>query len=346
MDKKILSTAIAGVLAGSMAFAANADVTLYGKVNVSIDSVDCDTGWTSCARGGLTTTKGDDVVMNSRSGFGAIGVKGSEDLGNGLQAIFQLEYGTNPAEAGTFSGRDQWLGMKGGFGMIRAGSMSTNYKESGSKLDPFWRTSLDSRDAMRASQLHSGNGQNGQGRATNTLRFDSADFNGAKIVANYSFDNGSNAVVEDNDAYGIGLHYANGPILATVDYITNDNGGDDDAWKIGGKYNFGDFAAFGSYERGGLLFADLNAGSAGNGADGATVWQLGGSFTMGNAMLFAAYGQGDRDLGAANDEHESWTIAGNYSFSKRTSMYAGFEQVDRDTWGERDLFTVGMVHNF
>ena len=50
MDKKILSAAIAGALAGSMAFAANADVTLYGQVDVSIDSVDADNGYSDDRR--------------------------------------------------------------------------------------------------------------------------------------------------------------------------------------------------------------------------------------------------------------------------------------------------------
>ena len=330
MTKKLLSFAVAGILAGGMSAVSASNVTVYGKVLMSIDNLD--TGTNS------------DTTMESRNDFGAIGVKGSEDLGNGLTAMFQLEYGTNPSEAGTFGGRDQWVGLKGDFGTVRFGSISTNYKESGSALDPFWRTSLDSRDAVRLSQLHSGNGDNGQGRATNTVRYDSPSFNGAKVVANYTLDNGSG--VEDNDAFGFGVHYNAGPIFASVDYITNDNGGKDDAWKLGGKYTLGDAAFYGSYERGGLLFADLNAGTAGLGDGSANLSHLAASSSLGGTMAYVAYGRGDRKLGAGDDEHRSWTLAVNHSFSKRTSVYGGFERLDRDVRGKRDLTTVGVVHNF
>jgi predicted porin len=270
MNKKILPFAVAGILAGAMGAAQAGGVTLYGKVLVSFDALDCDVGMFTgggCNRGGTATTNGDDFLMNSRPGFGAVGVKGSEDLGNGLTAMFQLEYGTDPSEAAGFTGRDQWLGMKGGFGALRFGAMSTNYKMSGAKLDPMWRTSLDSRDAVRLSGLHAGAGENGQGRATNTVRYDSPSFSGAKVVANYTLDSGA----DGNDGYGIGLHYSAGAIFASVDYITNDNGGDDDAWKLGGKYTMGDAAFYGHYERGALLFQSsnqLDAGAAGDdGAD-------------------------------------------------------------------------------
>ena len=356
MTKKLLPFAVAAALAGGMGVAQASNVTVYGKVLMSIVNLDCGTlaANETCSRGGdVANMNSSDTVMNSRSGFGAIGVRGSEDLGNGLTAMFQLEYGTNPSEAGTFGGRDQWVGLRGDFGTVRFGSISTNYKQSGSALDPFWRTSLDSRDAGRMSQLHSGNGDNGQGRATNTVRYDSPSFNGAKIVANYTLDNGSG--VEDNDAFGIGLHYSEGPIFASVDYITNDNGGDDDAWKLGGKYTMDDFAFYGSYERGGLLFASLNGVDTNNdgvldaihtGNSSARLWHLGASFSMGDTMFYGAYGKGDRKTGAASDQHDSWTIAVNHSFSKRTSVYAGYEEMDRDTMDTRELFTVGMVHNF
>ena len=364
MNNNLLPFAVAGILAGAMGTAQAGGVTLYGKVLVSFDALDCDAGMMTgggCNRAGTVTQNGSDFLMHSRPGFGAIGVKGSEDLGNGLTALFQLEYGIDPSEAGTFTGRDQWAGLRGGFGTLRFGSISTNYKQSGAALDPFWRTSLDSRDAGRLSQLHAGNGQNGQGRATNTVRYDSPSFSGAKLVANYTLDNGSG--VEDNNAYGFGMHYSAGPIFAAIDYITNDNGGKDDAWKLGGKYTLGDAAFYGSYERGGLLFANLghlNLTQAAfeaeyapgaiardvNGDGSAKMWHLGASYSLGGTMAYFAYGRGDRNLGAADDEHRSWTLAVNHSFTKRTSVYGGFERLDRDIRGKRDLTTFGMVHNF
>jgi predicted porin len=323
MNKKLISFAVATVLAGGVSAVSASNVTVYGKVLMSIDNYD--------------DGSNSNTTMESRSGFGAIGVKGSEDLGNGLSAIFQLEYGTDPSEAAGLAGRDQWVGLKGDFGTVRFGSISTNYKQSGAPLDPFWRTSLDSRDVgLLSSTLHAGTGEQGQGRATNTVRYDSPSFSGAKVVANYTLDSG----VDDEDGYGIGLHYSAGAIFGAVDYINNGVTGEDDAWKIGGKYTMDAFALYGHYERGGLV-----AARNGTGQSGANLWHLGASFTMGSTMFYGAYGQGDDKTGA-NSEYDTWTLAVNHSMSKRTSVYGGYAQLDPDGANKEDLFTVGMVHNF
>ena len=340
MDKKILSTAIAGVLAGSMAFAANADVTLYGQLDVSVDAVDVD---------GL----GDDINMNSN--FSAIGVKGSEDLGNGLKAIFMAEFQTDLTEGGGgggLTGRDRWVGLDGGFGKVRFGAMSTTYKATGAMIDPLWRTAFDTRNVGLISGLHGGNGDDGQGRTSNAIAYDSPSFAGFNVAATYSFDDdgGFGSATPDDDAYSLGARYKNGPILAFLDYVTNDKGGSDDAWKAGGKFTFGDFAVFGQYEFDGGLISSVNAGALGTAqttTEDADVWTLGGSFTMGNVLLTASYAQGDDDNDATqNTEYDAWRIAGAYNFSKRTMMYAGFDQVDADAGGEADHFAVGMRHKF
>ena len=343
MDKKILSTAIAGVLAGSMAFAANADVTLYGQLDVSIDALDVDNAGPG--------VKGDDVNMESN--YSAIGVKGSEDLGNGLKAIFMAEFQTDLTEGGGgggLSGRDRWIGLDGGFGKVRFGAMSTAYKASGAMIDPLWRTAFDTRDAGLISGLHGGNGDNGEGRASNAIAYDSPSFAGFSAAATYSFDDdcgvGTVAPCQDDDTYSVGGRYNNGPILVFADYLTSDTGGSDDAWKLGGKFSMGAFAVFGQYEFDGGLISS-GPGVAGNTTEDADVWTLGGSFTMGNAMLTASYGQGDDDNDATvNTEYDAWRIAGAYNFSKRTMAYAGFNQIDVDAGGETDHFAVGMRHKF
>lgn len=341
MDKKILSTAIAGVLAGSMAFAANADVTLYGQIDVSVDSIDVDGGR-------------DDINMNSNTS--ALGVKGSEDLGNGLKAIFQMEFqtdvsGTTSAQ-GLNGGRDQWIGLQGDFGKVRLGTISTSYKSHGAMVDPIYRTSMQGRDWGLQSGLHSGSGENGAGRMTNHLRFDTADYNGFSATADYQFDETESATNRDDNTYGVGAQYKNGPALVYVDYITSDHGGSDDATQIGGSYSFGDIGLFGQYEMdGGLISGNQSEviPVVNNTEEDADIWFLGANYTMGNAMLYAAYGQGDDSNDPTTDTgYSSWTLAGTYNFSKRTMTYAGFQQVSNDCTGcgETDHFAVGMRHKF
>ena len=322
MDKKILSTAIAGVLAGSMAFAANADVTLYGNVNISIDSWDID---------GV----GDDVNMENNTS--AVGVKGSEDLGNGLKAIFQVEFGFDPDEGSGTTARDQWVGLEGGFGKVRFGTLSTSYKSHGAMIDPIYRTSLQNRDSgLQSDGLHNGRGET-RGRMNNHVRYDSPDFNGLGFTADYSFDQ----TADENDSYGIGAHYKNGGILVFADYITSDAGTDtDDAWKLGGSFKFSDmFGVYGQYEEGGLL-------QPGTATEDASQWMIAGSATMGNALIYLGYGQAEELVGAAY-EHDAITLAVDYSLSKRTDVYGGWANIDEDSTGtEADLISVGLRHRF
>ncbi|HGG9600268.1 TPA: trimeric porin PorB [Neisseria meningitidis] len=69
--------------------------------------------------------------------FGSkIGFKGQEDLGNGMKAIWQLEQ--KASIAGTNSGwgnRQSFIGLKGGFGTVRAGNLNTVLKDSGDNVN-------------------------------------------------------------------------------------------------------------------------------------------------------------------------------------------------------------------
>jgi predicted porin len=358
MIKKILPTMIGVALAGGMTAAA-ADVSVFGHIDTSIDMVD-----NNLPSGSIPD--GEDTNLNCTTC--SIGFKGSEDLGNGLKAIFSIDFQYDTTERnsvssttittsngtttftttvsqgnGAITDRDQWLGLSGGFGKVRVGTISTGYKSHGAMIDPLYRTSLQGRDRGLQSSFHRGAGEEGQGRATNTIRFDSANYSGLQVVAHYTIDN-SESDGEDDNPYGIGASYENGGILAFADYITTDGsiatGNDIDAWKLGGKFTMGDFAVMGQYED-----------STRNSAD-STQWHLGGTFTMGSNMLYAAYGntQNDNPAGIEVDDIDAWTIAGVHSMSKNTSVYLGYNnQDDGNALGskiDRDQFSLGMKHKF
>jgi len=110
MNKKLIVTAMGLALAAAMG-AANADVKLYGQVDLSVNYDD------------PAANAGGDDDINMTSNQSAIGVKGSEDLGNGMSAFFKIEYQTdvasdridaqgNPTDADGWTGRDQYVGMK------------------------------------------------------------------------------------------------------------------------------------------------------------------------------------------------------------------------------------------
>ncbi len=332
MKAKLLPAMISIVLAGGMG-AAQADVQVMGHIDTAIVSFD----------DGTSGPGSDDVVFNCTTC--SVGFKGSEDLGNGLKAIFKLDWQydiheRNRASDGDNSlfDRDQWLGLKGGFGQVRVGTISTGYKSHGAKLDPLYRTSLQGRDHGLQSSFHTGANEELRGRATNTVRYDSPSFNGLKVVGHYTLDS-DETDGEDEDPFGIGASYKNGGIYVFADYLDNNQGSADpdgelSAWKIGGKYTLNNFAVMGQYEA-------VDDGSSSD----PTLWHIGGSYTMGNNMIYAAFGQADEDSPGV-DELDAWTIAAMHSLSKRTKVYAGFNNEETNNTDDTDTFALGVKHKF
>ena len=325
MIKKKLPTMIGVALAGCMS-AAVADVSVIGHIDTSWDAVDVD-------------GNNDDNYLHCTTC--SIGFKGSEDLGNGLKAIFMIDFqyntternsrGTSGAQDDTLgtepiqdaiTDRDQWLGLAGGFGQVRIGTISTVYKSHGAMIDPLYRTSLQGRDRGLQSGFHSGAGEEIQGRATNTFRYDSPDFNGFKLGAHYTLDN-NEGDGEDDNPYGVGASYSNSDLLVFADYITNDGSAaspfsERDAWKVGGKYDIGLFSFMGQYE-------DYSNSST----DEETAWHVAGGVNGLLGMnIYLGFGMTEDDT--TNNEATSWTLAVSHNMSKRTMVYAGHSQIDCD----------------
>jgi predicted porin len=394
MNRKLLPTMIGAVLAGGMTTAASADVTVFGHLDTSFVNFD-EEFKENGSKPYFDNQDDTNLVCTTCS----IGFKGSEDLGNGLKAIFKLDFQfdtteRNPqkrrvwadtietfgpstdfttkltkrasvVEDGAITDRDQWLGLAGGFGQVRFGTISTGYKSHGAMIDPLYRTSVQARDVGLQSRFHSGAGEDGQGRATNTIRYDSPNWNGLKVVAHYTLDGDQNdgrfsstnlKGEEDDDAYGLGASYQNGGILVFADYITNNGDavdntrGDIEAWKIGGKYTMNNFSVYGQYED-----AETTTGAGiSKSDDEEELWHIGGSYTMGNNAIHVAYGQYENDCGTSCDEeYDVFSIVGTHSLSKRTMAYAGYANNDFEGKdglsredGEIDWLTLGLKHKF
>ena len=382
MIKKLLPAMIGAALIGGMS-AAQADVTVFGHIDTSVRGFDTDKNFVTLGKtpggegsiGGWGVTPDDTDDVNFVCTTCSIGFKGSEDLGNGLKAIFSLDFQfdtINRNSNGSITDRDQWLGLAGNFGSVKVGTISTSYKSHGAMIDPLYRTAAQGRDHNMQSFLHSNAGEDGQGRADNTLRWDSPSWNGLKVTAHYTLDSNENdcsdasAVSgincgEDDDGYGAGVQYSNGGILVFADYVTNDSDpldtsaatgdsgnwyGDMSAWKVGGKYTLNNFAVYAQYED---IDVDLGANQE------VELYHLAGSYTMGNNMLYLGYGNTsvDSDNIGNDPDVDSFTLAATHSMSKRTTLYAAYnmKEQDLDTGTpdddpEEDVWAIGMKHKF
>lgn len=109
-------------------FSLKAEPTVYGKLWISVESQD--------------TSSGSELDMVSNAS--RLGVKGSMDVGDGLEAIYQAEYEVDPVDGTadekngrTFKQRNSFVGIKGSYGTLFLGTHDTALKKSQSKIDLF-----------------------------------------------------------------------------------------------------------------------------------------------------------------------------------------------------------------
>ena len=103
MNRQALSTAAAILAACSASTASAQSVTLYGRLDVAVEAIRFS--------GGAAPSRTLKLLSNDGS---RLGVRGSEDLGDGLRAIFNIEAALSPdtgASGAVFWGRQAWVGL-------------------------------------------------------------------------------------------------------------------------------------------------------------------------------------------------------------------------------------------
>jgi predicted porin len=261
MQKKIIALAIAGLVSG-VAYA-QSNVTIYGVLDV---------GYNYARSSGNSVTDGQKFSgMQDGGDVGRqgsrLGFRGEEALGNGLKAVFTVEFGLNPKEGenlGARNNRQSFVGLAGGFGTVTVGRQYA--PSGGGYLGP---TSANGISGANISNFYVGNFitlQTGNGsRWNNSVAYDSPNWSGFQLRGVYSFGNNvrdsfSDATT-DASRLGLGVRYTNGPLYLTAIYqtqfdndaIRNAAGNEVDdgnkAWAFGGSYDFKVVKVFANYIR-------------------------------------------------------------------------------------------------
>jgi predicted porin len=141
MQKKLIALAVAG-LASTAAFA-QTNVTIYGLVDYGYSYRFDGRGFDSAFPNVNKPHANSSSQLNGGQQSGnRLGFKGTEDLGNGLKAVFLLEQGfmldTGAAQStDSFYNRQAYAGLSGGFGTVVGGRLYTPHYTFVSGLDPF-----------------------------------------------------------------------------------------------------------------------------------------------------------------------------------------------------------------
>ncbi len=377
MNKKLVVLAVAGAIASPLAVQAQtANVTLYGRANIDLEFIKggtCSNGATAggsggaqrfqaCAANGLVTTAapGDQIsdpsVIRVSSNSSRFGMRGTESLGGGLNAIFQLESNVNwdsgNSSSSGIASRETFAGLQGSWGKVTMGKFLMPQDD----LNPifgnaptFTTSILSSADIWAFGNLNKAQG-GFDARTGNNVRYDSPNVAGFTAALQYSTrdssgnttqtpfggDNGDHPS-EMRHAFVIGGNaiYSNGPVqvagsfernqkvrqytsdtFAPLVTVANPFNANDTDWTITGAYDFGTIM-----QGFGLRLAGVYEQTKYDTPTGdlkRDFWGVSATVPAGGGKLYFLYGQAsDGKGGATNGESVGYLVKGADTGSKQ-----------------------------
>lgn len=332
MKKSLIALAVVGAFAAP-AFAATSNVDIGGTVNMSVDYLDADT----------TNAGGNWNVSNNASN---IYFKGTEDLGGGLKALWQVQtYFTAGGTGGTGDSSgganidgvgtgNTYVGLSGGFGTVVLGKHEAPMKLIGRSVDLFGDQIGDNRNFTNKPGVSTSKGFDL--RPNNVIAYMTPTFNGltgALAYATNPLDDVAAADIGDNavDVWSASAKYENGPLMVGLGYEAHNlsegdaTKKDEKAWRLAAGYVFGDAKVVAFYQNA----SDL-AGTSG--AD-STTWGLGAAYKMGAITLKAQYYTADDVDNTTDTGGKMYALGVDYDLSKRTKVQFAYANTENDGAG-------------
>lgn len=339
MKKSLVALALFGAFAATAQ--AQSSVQIYGTIDA-----------------GLGKSTGETTKVTKRDN-NKLGFKGTEDLGNGLKAIFQLEIryesDTGTLESNSrplFQGQSR-VGLQGNFGTVRLGRGLTAFQESSTAFEPWsgmptpagFQTDITVAAYTSDPLSAAGNSRN---------RFSNALFYNSPVVSGFQF----NATVAAKEANGNAVVPATaGNFLVPANAVPASN-----PYSMSATYNYGQFAGMAAYERNGLQaklwsvaasfnpVTELKLMASYQHQDDSNfkiintdtkAWLIGANYDVGAGKIRAGYGQKTPD-GVTKTKQAS--LGYDYNLSKRTYLYADIS--NRKDVVSKTYIGLGVHHNF
>ena len=341
MKKSLIALA---VLATSGAAMAQSSVTLYGIADIWAGNIKASevaanpSGVTKVDSGGVSTSRW--------------GLKGAEDLGGGLKAIFTLEQGFKADDGTATAGfnRQAFVGVEGGFGTLVLGKPWTAMDDVMGASNSGFDSALSATNGVWISnQIYAGN-------PGNTIKYTTPNFGGFSAGFSHSLDESNTAKTDVTD---FSLSYGAGPVGANFAYqVQRDALGTTDDLKIttlNGSYDLGMAKLLASYAQTKIAAAKANEYQLGVDVPVSSALTVSAGYAYskrnaaGVALINANYAVGvSVYYGAKNS---GYSLAASYSLSKRTSVYGGVASAKGENAAgvdvsKRQLYAVGVRHAF
>jgi len=324
---------------------AQSAVTLYGVVDANLEFAN-HVGQVPVAANGFNPGPGNNVFRMDSGGVSGSrwGLRGVEDLGTGLKAIFVLESGFNldsgtSQQSGRLFGRQAFVGLQSTYGQLSLGRQYTSLFEALANFAPAaYATQYEPVVVMAGANF----------REDNTIKY-TGSFGPVTALAHWSFGTGLAlpptvgapiilggggevpGQFRRDTAYGVALVYSTGPIgvvaaydqfnptIAPASQPTNAGSGTFKKATIGASYAIGPAKIMGGYRWG------QNKDQFGSAFLRDDFYWIGGTYQFSPAIGFTLEYNYDNVKNQFGDTHQAnpWQISAisNYSFSKRTDVY-------------------------
>ena len=312
-------------------------------------------------KGGVAQTKYSNGGATDGSGLAVADgssrfiMSGSEDLGGGLRANFQIDNrfrvddnGAAPTSSPLATGVT-FVGLSGNFGNVQLGKLDTHYCQGvdshGARATALTASSCAVLGYVNVAGANTAIGQ--QTRTTNALRYTTPTMSGFNALVTYSTaQGGSEGAVGDagkGRAIGAALNYAAGPIRAGLSAwnsksesrVAGAAQADQSAYSLMGNYDFGKGTVGLSYDR-----STVTAGLV----DGVTAdtkrtsWSVPVTFMLGTGTLLGTYSRAN-DTAVANTGASIWSVGYDYPLSKRTTLGVSYVRLNNKSAGAYQLYT-------
>lgn len=334
-----LLAACIGTLHG--AAMAQSNVTIYGLLDAAIEY----------------SNQGEGALFRMQSGGyngSRIGFRGTEDLGNGLSALFTVETGFgldtgNLLQGGRVFGRQAFVGLRNQLGTLTLGRQYSPYYLSLVHQDAFLWTMAGGLPVITRTTVGAGGAPGNSlllgvyqslGRVDNSIVYATPTIGGFSGMAMYALGEvGGNSSA--GRVYGANIRYVNGPVSLTAGHTGGKDAfdrGSSRAVNVGGNVKFGPAVIYAGYVREtNTTAANATAARANSRVD---LLNLGArySLTQNLTLVGQVIGIKDRSPGLAVDrDSEVYALGAEYALSKRTLVYTSAGTVDNQNGSNYSL---------
>jgi len=303
LSNNILALAVVSAISAP-AFAA--DISIYGKANVTVQSSD----------------EGEGSFTEVKSNASRIGFKGTHQLEEGLAVVYKAEFEVDiDGDGDSFKQRNQYIGLRGAFGEVLLGKNDTVLKQSQGKVDLFSDLNADIKNLWK-----------GENRLSDTVTYKSPKFSNIQFGLTYIAEDS----IDGDNAYSMSLAYGDAKlkksdIYASIATDSEVNGYDTTRATVQGKVA--------GITLGAMVQTQENVDGSGE-MDG---FMVSAKYSMNNVTFKGQVQTANFDDG---DDQSGFTLGADYALAKNTKLFGYYTSFDLDTQEDEEFLAVGIEYKF